>query len=254
MLESLTRSGPLIRSPTTQEDAIKAAARGSSPSAGPPGKRPRDMNEFPRKFGHVRAAQAAGPRGHGRAVPGAVRARGHGQALRHQDGAAAPGGQGIPAAIPRRGQGGRAPVARQPGAGLRLWPGRRRDLPGHGLRRGARPARHLEPLRQEGDRVPGRRRRAHRARAGARPLLRAHVRRHQAGPPGRLAAQRAAVVQRRGAADRLRVGVVHLEDREDRARHHLRQGQLHVARAGARRDRSTGAPTFTRRGSSCGSC
>ena len=43
-------SGPLIRSPT-QEDAIKAAARGSSPSAGAPGKRPREMNEFPRKFG-----------------------------------------------------------------------------------------------------------------------------------------------------------------------------------------------------------
>ncbi len=51
MLESLTRSGPLIRSPTTQEDAIKAAARGSSPPAGPPGKRPREMNDFPRKFG-----------------------------------------------------------------------------------------------------------------------------------------------------------------------------------------------------------
>ena len=71
-----------------------------------------------------------------------------------------------------------------------------------------------------------------RARAG----LRAQLRRHQAGPPRRLAAQRAAVVQRRGAADRLRAGVVDAEDGEDRARDHLRQGQLHVARAGARRE------------------
>ena len=37
-------------------------------------------------------------------------------------------------------------------------------------------------------------------------------------------------------ADRLRAGGVDAEAGEDRARDHLRQGQLHVARAGARRD------------------
>ncbi len=51
MLEGFTRSDALIRSPTTQEHAAKAAVRGGTAAAGPPGKRARDMNEFPRKFG-----------------------------------------------------------------------------------------------------------------------------------------------------------------------------------------------------------
>ena len=80
---------------------------------------------------------------------------------------------------------------------------------------------------------------------GARAALRAHVRRHQAGAPRRLAAERAALVQRRGQAHRLRAGVVDAEDGEDRAGDHLRQGQLHVARAGARREARRRAPICT---------
>ncbi len=65
--------------------------------------------------------------------------------------------------------------------------------------------------------------------------LRAFVRQPEAGSSRRLAAQRAALVQRRGQGHRLRSRVVDAEDGEDRARHHLRQGQLHVPGAGARR-------------------
>ena len=81
--------------------------------------------------------------------------------------------------------------------------------------------------------------------AGARAALRPQLRRHQAGAPRRLSAQRAAVVQRRGEADRLRAGLVDAEAGEDGARDHLRQGQLHVARAGARRAAGRARPTST---------
>jgi serine/threonine protein kinase len=49
MLESHTRSASLIRSPT-QDDAFRAATRGGAP-AGASANRPRDMTEFPRRFG-----------------------------------------------------------------------------------------------------------------------------------------------------------------------------------------------------------
>jgi serine/threonine protein kinase len=57
-----------------------------------------------------------------------------------------------------------------------------------------------------------------------------------AGPPRHLAAEHPGLVHRRGEADRLRAGVVDAQAREDRARHHLRQGRVHVARAGPRRE------------------
>ena len=212
------------------------------------------MNEFPRRFGPYVLLKPLARGGMGALYLALTGPEDVGRAMRHQDGAAAPGRQGVPAAVSRRGQGRRPAVARQPGARVRFGAGAGRDLPGDGLRAGQRPARHLEPLREEGDRVPGRRRGAHREGAGARARLRARLRRHQAGSPRRLAAQRAAVVQRRGEADRLRAGVVDAEAGEDGARDHLRQGQLHVARSRRVARRSTGARICTRRGSSCGSC
>ncbi len=121
-----------------QHDAVRAAPSGGSAALGPAAPRQRDMNEFPRRFGHTYCSSPSPEAGWGRCT---WRSRGlsdDAQALRHQDGAAAPGGQGVPAALPRRGQGRRAAVPRQPGAGVRLGAGRRRDLPGDGLRRGAR--------------------------------------------------------------------------------------------------------------------
>ena len=54
------------------------------------------------------------------------------------------------------------------------------------------------------------------------------------GSPRRLAGQRAALVHRRGQADRLRPGDVDAQAAAHRARDHLRQAQLPGARAGAR--------------------
>jgi len=121
-------------------------------------------------------------------------------------------------------------------AGMAGGPRRRRDVPGDGLRRRQGPARRLEPLRQKGDRVSRRRRGVHRRQLVPRAASRALDVEAQAGAPRRLAAEHPVVVLRRGEADRLRAGVVDAQDREDRARRGLRQGQLHVARAGARRD------------------
>ena len=87
-----------------------------------------------------------------------------------------------------------------------------------------------------------------------RPGLRALLRRPQAGSPRRLAAQRPALVQRRGEADRLRAGASTLKLEKTAPGHHLRQGHLHVAGAGARRAARRPHRSLRRRASSCGSC
>ncbi len=68
-----------------------------------------------------------------------------------------------------------------------------------------------------------------------RSRLRPQLREPGAGPPRRLARQRAAVFLGRGEADRLRPGDVGAEAGKDRARDHLRQGQLPRPRAGPAR-------------------
>ena len=88
---------------------------------------------------------------------------------------------------------------------------------------------------QQGRRLPDRHRGPHRQGDGPRPGLRARLQGAAAGPPGHLAAQRAALVHGRGEDHRLRPGLVDPEAGEDRPRDHLRQGQLHGARAGAGR-------------------
>ncbi len=93
----------------------------------------------------------------------------------------------------------------------------------------------LEPLRRKAGPLPHRRRGLHRQGAGARAGLRARVRGAEAGSPRRLAGQRAAVVHRRGQADRLRPGDVDAQAAADRARHHLRQAS-YLAPEQARRE------------------
>ena len=101
----------------------------------------------------------------------------------------------------------------------------------------------MEPLREEGRRVSDGRGRVHRAGTGARTDVRARVRQHQAGTPRHLAAERVGLVRRLRQADRFRAGVIDPENGKDRAGHHLRQGQLHVARTGAGREpRRTDGP------------
>ena len=175
MLESLTRSGPLIRSPTTQEDAIKAAARGSSPSAGPPGKRPREMNEFPKKFGQYVLLKPLARGGMGalylalsgpedtaklcviKTVLPHLADKEYLQRFRDEA-----------KVVVRLSHGNLVPVFDSGQAGGEIYLAMD-YVEGQG------PARDLEPLRQEGDRVPRRCRGAHRPRDGARPLLRAHT-------------------------------------------------------------------------------
>ena len=128
---------------------------------------------------------------------------------------------------------------------VRRRPGQGRDLPRHGLRRGQGPARGVEPLRAEGRGLSPAGRGPHRQGAGARPRLRAHLRGAQAGPPRRLAAQRAAVLLGRGQADRLRPG--HLDARSWRrprpAWSTARSATCRPSRRAARP--STGAPIST---------
>ena len=90
----------------------------------------------------------------------------------------------------------------------------------------ARPARGLEPLREEGQVAFPIDVAVYIVKELCRGLaLRALVPRPQAGSPRRLAAERAGLVHGRGQADRLRARVVDAEAGEDRARHHLRQGR-----------------------------
>ncbi len=111
------------------------------------------------------------------------------------------------------------------------------NLSGDGLRRGARSARHLEPLREEGDRLPGRRSpRTWRARWPAASTTRTTSATSSWSTGTSRLTNVLLSYSGENPADRLRAGLVHPEDRKDRARHHLRQGQLHVARAGARRE------------------
>ena len=144
----------------------------------------------------LRAAQTPRPGGHGRALPGGARRKGAGKALCRQDRPAAPGGQGLRPALPRRGQRRRPAVARKPGHGVRRRTGRGRDLHRHGLRRGQGPAGGLEPLRPAGRGLPHRHRRPHRQGDGARAGLRPRLQGPAPGPPGYLAAQRACLLQR----------------------------------------------------------
>ena len=139
--------------------------------------------------------------------------------------------------LPRRGQGGAAPVARQPGPHLRRRRGRRRVLHRHGAGRGEGPARDLEPLRPHAHAHPARRRAARGARDRPRALLRPQLRRPAPGPPRRRAAQHPAQLLRRGEADRLRPGAQRAQAGEHGARRGVRSRVVPVARAGARRDR-----------------
>ena len=91
----------------------------------------------------------------------------------------------------------------------------------------------LEPLRREAGPLPGRHRGLHRQGGGAGAGLRARLRGPQAGPPRRLAGQRAALLHRRGQADRLRSGDVDPQDGAHHARDRLRQALVPLARAGA---------------------
>ena len=155
--------------------------------------------------------------------------------MRRQAGAPRDRRAGERAPVPRRGDGRAAAVARQPGERVRRGPAGRPDLPGDGLRRRARPARGLEPLRRAPHALPGRHRGLRHQGAVPRPRLRARFRGPAAGASRRVAWQRAAVVFGRGEADRFRAGDVDAEAGEDVARNHLRQAQLPGARAGAAR-------------------
>ena len=107
-----------------QDDAFRAGPRSGPAPNGLAAKRQRDMSEFPRRFGPYVLLKPLARGGMGALYLALAGPGGQREAVRHQDGAAAPRRQGVPAAVPRRGEGRRAPVARQPGAGVRCRPGR----------------------------------------------------------------------------------------------------------------------------------
>ena len=191
---------------------------------------------LPEEIRQVSLAGSLGTGWHGRALPCGGRRPGPGAPHGHQDRAAAPGGCRVRGAVPRRGEGRREAQPRQPHPRVRRRARQRRAVHRDGLRRGPRPPRGVEPLRQEAGRVPDRCRRLHREGAVSRPLLRAQLPRAEPRAPRRVAPERPRLVHGRGQADRLRARLVDAQARADGARHHLRQGRVHVAGAGARRE------------------
>ena len=198
---------------------------------------PRRWNGLPPAVRPLRAAQAPRPGGDGCALPGGPGRKGAGEAVRGQDRAAAPAGQGLRPALPGRGQ--------RSWCGCRTATWSRCSTPGRWRARSSSPwtSSRARTCARCGTAAPSKGVAfpidiaVHIAKELARgPGLRARLQGAAPGPPRHLAAQRAALVHRRGEDHRLRAGLVDAEAGEDRARDHLRQGQLHGARAGARRD------------------
>ncbi len=192
---------------------------------------------LPAQIRKVRAAQADGARRDGCDLSGGRRRARLPEVLRRQEGDRREERSRQGESLSRRGQGGAAPLARQPGPHLRRRRGRRRVLHRDGAGRGEGPARDLEPLRPHPHAHPARRRAARGARDRPRAGLRPLARRPAPGPPRRRAAQHPHQLLRRGEADRLRSGAQRAQAGEHRPRRGLRPRVVPVARAGARRDR-----------------